>query len=188
MSNSACYTIDDVMRLTGVSRRTVRYYVTRELIPPPDGRGVGLHYRQEHVDGVLRVLEAKERGASLASIAGAEHERSQRTFAEQDGGTPNPSVAVDHGGPKGEAAMSKDPSSGNAKAATPDARLARIRVLMQLGRCAVESRTGTNLVISDGKGMGEALILQPGGRAEVEAVTLSLAKAEMQGLVAVTPV
>ena len=126
MSNSACYTIDDVMRLTSVSRRTVRYYVTRELIPPPDGRGVGLHYRQEHVDGILRVLEAKERGASLASIAGAERERSQRTFAEQDGGTPNPSVAVDHGGPKGEAAMSKDQSSGNAKAATPDARLARI--------------------------------------------------------------
>ena len=188
MSNSACYTIDDVMRLTSVSRRTVRYYVTRELIPPPDGRGVGLHYRQEHVDGILRVLEAKKRGASLASIAGAEHERSQRTFAEQDGGTPTPSVAVDHGGPKGEAAMSKDPSLGNAKAATPDARLARIRALMRLGRCTVENRTSTTLVISDGKGRGEALILPPGGHAEVEAVTLSLAKAEMQGLVAVTPV
>ena len=72
MGDGACFTIDDVTRLTGVSRRTVRFYVTSKLIPPPDGRGVGLHYRQEHVDRVLRVVEAKRQGQTLAAIARGE--------------------------------------------------------------------------------------------------------------------
>ena len=199
MGDGACFTIDDVTRLTGVSRRTVRFYVTSKLIPPPDGRGAGLHYWQEHVDGILRVLHAKERGASLAAIAGAvdersqraitdaEHEHSQRAIVEPDGGHPTPPVAVDHGVPARAAAVSPEPALVIAETASLKAQMERIRTLRQLGRCTVENRTGNIVVISDGKYMGEALILHPGGRAEVVAVTLSLAKAEVQGLVAVTP-
>jgi DNA-binding transcriptional MerR regulator len=187
MGDGARYTIDDVMRLTGVSRRTLRYYVTLGLIPPPDGRGVGLHYRQEHVDAILRVLEAKERGESLAAIAGAERERSQQAVAEPDGGQPVPSAAVDHGVPAQAAAVSADPLPAAAELASRESPLSRVRAMTQRGRCTVESRVSSVLVIPDGKSKGEALILQPGGRAEVGSVTLALANAEQVGLVTVTP-
>lgn len=187
MGDGARYTIDDVMRFTGVSRRTVRFYITRGLIPPPDGRGVGLHYRQEHVDGILRVLEAKGHGASLAAIASGEYERSHQAVAELDGCQPVPPVAVDNGVPVRAAAVSSEPSPVAAELASLKAQMARIRTLTQFGRCMVENRTGNIVVISDGKCVGEALVLPPGGRAEVAAVTLSLAKSEVQGLVAVTP-
>jgi DNA-binding transcriptional MerR regulator len=184
----ACYTIDDVTRLTGVSRRTVRYYVTRGLIPPPDGRGVGLHYGQEHVDGILRVLEAKQRGATLADVAREEHVPSRRADGEPDGSVAAASSATDCTCREATGAVSNGQSPSDAAAAPNESRLARASRLALLGRCSVENRTGHVLVISDGKGKGEALILQPGGRTEVEKVTLSLVNAEMQGLIAVTPV
>ena len=161
MGDGACFTIDDVMRLTGVNRRTVRYYVTLGLVPPPNGRGVGLHYRQEHVDAILRVLEAKERGESLAAIADAEHERSRQAVAKPAGGQPVPPVAVDNGEPVRAAPVSSEPSPASAELASLRAQMARIKTLMQLGRCTVENRTATVVVIPDGKSSGEALILLP---------------------------
>jgi hypothetical protein len=74
MADEPCYTIDDLSQLTGVSRRTVRYYVHRELIPSPEGRGRGQHYSQEHVAGILRVQAAKRHGLSLAAILRGEGE------------------------------------------------------------------------------------------------------------------
>ena len=185
---NACYTIDDVMQLTGVSRRTVRYYVTRGLIPPPDGRGVGLHYGQEHVDGILRVLEAKRRGATLADVAREEHERSRRAHCEPDGSVATPSSATDCPCGDTTGAVSNGQSPSDAAAAPSESRLARAFRLARLGRCSVENRTAQVLVISDAKGKGEALILQPGGRTEVEKATLSLVNAEMQGTIAITPI
>ena len=74
MAEDPCYTIDDLCQLTSVSRRTVRYYVHRELIPSPEGRGRGQHYSQEHVAGILRVQAAKRHGLSLAAILRGEGE------------------------------------------------------------------------------------------------------------------
>jgi DNA-binding transcriptional MerR regulator len=187
MDDGARYTIDDVMQLTGVSRRTVRYYVTLGLVPPPDGRGVGQHYRQEHVDAILRVLEAKARGASLAAIAGAERDRSQQADASPDDRSSAPAAVIDRDVPVEMAAVSNRPPSGHTKTASPESPLSRMRAMTQRGRCTVESRVGSVLVIPDGKSKGEALILQPGGRAEVGSVTLALVNAEQQGLVTVTP-
>ena len=188
MGDSACYTIDDVTKLTGVSRRTVRYYVTRGLIPPPNGRGVGLHYGQGHVDGILRVLDAKRRGATLADVAREEHEPSRRTDGEPDGSVAAASSATDCTYRAATGAVSNGQPSADAAAVPSESRLARSIEMTRRGRCMVENRTGTVLVISDKNGKGDAFVLQPGGRAEVEKVTLSLVNAEMQGLIAVTPV
>lgn len=64
------YSIDELAELGGVSRRTVRYYVQRGLIPPPDGTGRGRHYGRAHIDALLRVKAEQEGGRTLVEILG----------------------------------------------------------------------------------------------------------------------
>lgn len=62
------YGIQELAELGGVSRRTVRYYVRRGLIPAPLGTGRGKHYSQAHLDALVRVRELQEQGVPLAEI------------------------------------------------------------------------------------------------------------------------
>jgi DNA-binding transcriptional MerR regulator len=66
--SSAVYSIAELAELGGVSRRTVRYYVQRGLIPAPLGTGRGKHYGQEHLDQLVRVRVAQERGVPLVEL------------------------------------------------------------------------------------------------------------------------
>lgn len=60
--------IKELASLGGVSRRTVRYYVQRGLLPTPTGTGRGSHYTQEHLDRLIQVRTWQEEGVSLAEI------------------------------------------------------------------------------------------------------------------------
>ena len=62
------YTVAELAELGGVSRRTVRYYVQEGLIPKPTGLGRGAHYREEHLEALLRVKSMQERGLLLEEI------------------------------------------------------------------------------------------------------------------------
>jgi DNA-binding transcriptional MerR regulator len=62
------YAIGDLADLGGVSRRTVRYYVQENLLPPPFGVGRGNHYGQAHLDQLLRVKALQEAGRTLDEI------------------------------------------------------------------------------------------------------------------------
>jgi len=62
------YAIGDLASLGGVSRRTVRYYVQEDLLPPPFGVGRGNHYGQEHLDQLQRVKALQEAGHTLDEI------------------------------------------------------------------------------------------------------------------------
>jgi DNA-binding transcriptional MerR regulator len=64
----AIYGIEELADLGGVSRRTVRYYVQEELIPPPRGAGRGAHYGPEHLAALLEVKALQERGLPLVDI------------------------------------------------------------------------------------------------------------------------
>lgn len=64
----ATYGIAELADLGGVSRRTVRYYVEEELIPPPRGAGRGAHYGAEHLAALLEVKALQERGLPLVDI------------------------------------------------------------------------------------------------------------------------
>lgn len=68
MTSVVRYAIGDLARLAGVSRRTVRYYVQEELIPPPLGVGRGNHYGPEHLEQILRVKAMQEAGRTLDEI------------------------------------------------------------------------------------------------------------------------
>jgi len=62
------YSIGEIAERGGVTRRTIRYYVQRGLIPEPLGRGRGEHYSAEHLAAVLRVKALQEQGATLDEI------------------------------------------------------------------------------------------------------------------------
>lgn len=62
------YGIADLAEQGGVSRRTVRYYVRRGLLPAPTGTGRGQHYTQAHLDALIRIRRWQEAGVSLAEI------------------------------------------------------------------------------------------------------------------------
>src|SRR5438552_9664961 len=68
MPVAARYAIGDLASLTGVSRRTVRYYVQEGLIPPPLGVGRGNHYSAGHLEQLLRVKAMQEAGRTLDEI------------------------------------------------------------------------------------------------------------------------
>lgn len=62
------YSIREVADRTGVSTRTVRYYVQRGLIDPPQGRGRGNHYCRRHIDQILRVRRLQREGVPLHNM------------------------------------------------------------------------------------------------------------------------
>jgi len=62
------YSIQEIVQASGVPRRTVRYYVQRGLLPPPEGAGRGHFYRPEHLDRLLTIKDLQARGLSLEEI------------------------------------------------------------------------------------------------------------------------
>ncbi len=70
------YGIDDLARLGGVSRRTVRYYVQEGLLPAPRGLGRGRHYGPEHLERLLRVKALQQRGLTLEGVRAVLEQRS----------------------------------------------------------------------------------------------------------------
>lgn len=63
------YSIGELAELTGVSRRTVHFYVQRRLIDRPLGRGRGRHYDDRHVTQIRRVRDLQSWGVTLDDIA-----------------------------------------------------------------------------------------------------------------------
>lgn len=81
MTDEPRYAIGDLADLGGVSRRTVRYYVQENLLPPPFGVGRGNHYGQAHLDQLLRVKALQESGRTLDEIRRDIQPRGQRAAA-----------------------------------------------------------------------------------------------------------
>lgn len=66
---SPTYTVDELAARAGVTVRTVRFYGTRGLLPPPviGPRRVG-HYGPEHLSRLALIEELQHRGMTLAAI------------------------------------------------------------------------------------------------------------------------
>jgi len=70
MSKDRTYTIGSLADTAGVSRRTVRFYVQRDLLPPPQGLGRGALYTDEHLARLLQIKAWQEDGVPLDEIHG----------------------------------------------------------------------------------------------------------------------
>ena len=67
------YGVEELAERAGVSRRTVRYYVQRGLLPAPLGVGRGKHYSQQHLATLVRIRDQQAAGVSLEDIAARRH-------------------------------------------------------------------------------------------------------------------
>ena len=184
MSREDRYTIDDLTRMTGVTRRTVRFYVQRGLIPPPTGRGRGRHYGEEHLAGIQRVQNLKRTGKTLDDI-GEAMLRPEWTTASQE------HAAQRRGGRilLAEEGIWLEVGPGVALP-TPDA-LDSLAALCrrELGLpdkdptpCfTIVSQLTTVLFIRNGLGEGRSLRIRPGERLEVSEVTPAIEKAVSDG-------
>src|SRR5438045_1990908 len=60
MDSGAMYTIDELAHISGMPSRTIRFYNTQGMLPPPIMRGRVAYYDEEHLL-VLRIIkELKE--------------------------------------------------------------------------------------------------------------------------------
>ena len=68
MKQRETFTLDEIATLTGLSRRTVRYYIQEGLVDRPSGHGRGATYTREHLEQLLHVQKWQSRGVSLQQI------------------------------------------------------------------------------------------------------------------------
>jgi len=62
------YTIEELCKLTGFTRRTIRYYIQENLLDPPAGRGRGGFYYDSHLDRLRRIKAFQDDGLRLSQI------------------------------------------------------------------------------------------------------------------------
>lgn len=62
------YSIGDLADVAGVSTRTVRYYVSEGLLPPPVGSGPGSRYTEAHRLQLIEIARLKEQFLPLKEI------------------------------------------------------------------------------------------------------------------------
>jgi DNA-binding transcriptional MerR regulator len=70
VTTAASYSIADLAAAGGVSRRTVRFYVQRGLLPPPGSLGRGARYTTAHLARLLEIKAWQEQGVPLEEIRG----------------------------------------------------------------------------------------------------------------------
>ncbi len=62
------YSADELAALSGLPRRTIRYYIQLGLVDRPLGETRAAHYSWQHLSRLLRIRELTERGNSLEQI------------------------------------------------------------------------------------------------------------------------
>ncbi|MHB9137792.1 MAG: MerR family transcriptional regulator [Victivallaceae bacterium] len=62
------FNIEYLAQKAGVSRRTVRYYIQRGLLPPPLGQKRGSYYTEAHLERLLLILKLSAKGVPLIRI------------------------------------------------------------------------------------------------------------------------
>ena len=68
MSPETRYKIEEIERLTGLSRRLIYDYISRELVPPALGSGKGAYYLDEHYDRLRLISLLRRMGFRLERI------------------------------------------------------------------------------------------------------------------------
>ncbi|MBN2536431.1 MAG: MerR family transcriptional regulator [Spirochaetales bacterium] len=63
--DKAMYNIETLAKMTGLTRRTIRYYVQRGLIDPPGGGGRGSYYTDDHVKQLEKIKKWSVQGVPL---------------------------------------------------------------------------------------------------------------------------
>jgi DNA-binding transcriptional MerR regulator len=80
----ADFSIAELAGAGGVTRRTIRFYVQRGLLPPPDGLGRGARYTANHLARLLEIKGWQEQAVPLAEIRERLQDDSERRESSTD--------------------------------------------------------------------------------------------------------
>lgn len=62
------FKIEDLVRITGLTRRTIRFYIQEGLLNGPEGKRRSAHYLASHLEDLLRIRRLASEGMSLNAI------------------------------------------------------------------------------------------------------------------------
>jgi len=62
------YTFNELCSMVEMPIRTVRYYVQKGLVTPPEGSRKGAYYTEKHLDELLAIRKWQQAGLSLERI------------------------------------------------------------------------------------------------------------------------
>jgi DNA-binding transcriptional MerR regulator len=62
------YALDDLVRITGLAKRTIRFYIQNGLVPHPEGERRGAYYLDGHLEALLRIKRLTAEGFSLERV------------------------------------------------------------------------------------------------------------------------
>jgi DNA-binding transcriptional MerR regulator len=60
--------MEELSQLSGLSRRTIRYYIQIGLLEGPSGEGRGARYGRNHLDNLEKIRRLSEWGVSLEAV------------------------------------------------------------------------------------------------------------------------
>ena len=69
MKDEKHFTLDDLSALTGLPKRTIRFYMQMDLVPKPEGANRGAYYLATHLDRLLEIQKWQKAGLSLQRIS-----------------------------------------------------------------------------------------------------------------------
>lgn len=62
------FSLAELVESTGLSERTIRYYIQQGLVPGARGRGRSSYYTPDHLQQLTRVVDLRDRGLSIDEI------------------------------------------------------------------------------------------------------------------------
>ena len=97
LGDSATYDLSELCARTGVTVRTVRFYIQQGLLPAPAAQGSATRYGQGHVDRLLLIRQLQKEHQPLAEIrARLENLRDRDVHRLLSTPSKRPSSAVDY--------------------------------------------------------------------------------------------
>lgn len=60
--------MSELVDASGITERTIRYYIEQGLLQHANGRGRSSYYTTEHLERLARIADLRERGLSLTEI------------------------------------------------------------------------------------------------------------------------
>ncbi|WP_462373823.1 helix-turn-helix domain-containing protein, partial [Turicimonas muris] len=55
MESDKKFRLEDLAELTGIPRRTIRFYIQKGYVAPPLGQKRGAYYTNEHLEELLKI-------------------------------------------------------------------------------------------------------------------------------------
>ena len=74
METKKKFSLEELSELTGISRRTIRFYIQKGLMNGPEGEKRGAYYTTEHLEDLLRIKRMTGKHIPLNEIRKADTE------------------------------------------------------------------------------------------------------------------